>query len=73
MTTETIVRRLSRWVAALSYADLPPEVLNRLLPWQNGGTSAADVSFVVSGGLTLSPATYSRNRFFEMYRSCATS
>ena len=26
------------------HSDLPPEVLNRLLPWQNGGTSAARIA-----------------------------
>lgn len=29
MSTESINRRLSRWVAGLSYADIPPEVLDR--------------------------------------------
>ena len=29
MPAESIVRRLSRWVASLSYSDLPPEVLDR--------------------------------------------
>src|SRR5258706_370137 len=30
MSTASISRRLSRWVAALAYSDLPPEVMERL-------------------------------------------
>ena len=49
MSTASISRRLSRWVAALAYSDLPPEVFQRQLDAIAAGRLRVSVHKVYEG------------------------